>query len=233
MRPPKGVVQGGRRLSLDEFGAEFQRAWLRLDRRFIKLECWQTYQEPATESLPEFLRGDRRRVLELLRTEAAADGVLYADVARRGVEYARVRLARVPLSRYLEWELWSYRVRQCLGERILLVSVGPGLPLPNERDFDFLLFDRSVALVHDYGEDGLQVGGWLVDDPPVLRQLERRALEREREAEPLADFLRRVELPPLPGAEAVEGEPDDGLGKVGGRAAVPVAGLLGTVPLDQ
>jgi hypothetical protein len=235
MRPPEAIIRAGRQLSLEEFGAEFGRAWRRLDRRFLKLECWQTYQEPAAKSLHEFLSGDRSNVIGLLRREAGADAFVYDEVAQRDIDYARIRLVKLPLTRYLSWEMWNYIVRATLGERIVLVTVRPDVPLPNEVDFDFLLFDRATALVHDYGDDGLQVGGWLVREPTILRRLEARALELRRQAESLADFLRRdVGLPWLPGAEAVEGEADDRVGEVGGRGgAVPVTGLRGAVPLDQ
>ncbi len=233
MRPPEDVIRAGQRLSPDDFGAEFGRAWQELDRRFLKLECWQTYQEPLTRSLDLFLGGNRDDVLELLRHEAEPDHLLYAEVAQRQLEYARIRLAKLPLSRYLQWELWSYRVRAAMGERIVVVPMGPGVPLPNEQDFDFLLFDRTTALVHDYGADGLQVGGWLIRESRIIERLERRALHFAARAEPLPEFLRDLELPWLAGAEAVEGELDDGVGEVGGRGAATVAGRGGAVPLDQ
>jgi hypothetical protein len=213
MRPPEEIIRAGQRLSLEDFGAEFGPAWRRLDRRFLKLECWQTYQEPAARSLDEFLGDDRGHLLDHLRHEAEADDVVYADLRRRDIDYARIRLAKVPLTRYLEWEMWSYAVRAKLGERIVVVRVRQDVPLPNEEDFDFLLFDRATALVHDYGDDGLQVGGWLVREPRILRQLEGRALERRRQAEPLAGFLQRVHVPGLPTAGTVAGEPHQSVGQ--------------------
>jgi hypothetical protein len=233
MRPPEQVIGSARRLSLDDFGAEFRRSWRALDHRFLKLECWQAYQEPDARSLHLFLAGDRDNVLSQLRTEAEADHSLYAEVAQRHLDYARIRLTKLPLTRYLQWEVWSYRIRAALGERIVIVPTSPDVALPNEEDFDFLLFDRTTALVHDYGENGLQVGGWLVREPGVLERLERRALQLAAEAEPLPEFLRGLALPWLAGAEAVEGELDDGVGEGGGGWAAAVAGGGGAVPLDE
>jgi hypothetical protein len=195
MQIPDSVGAFGRRLSLEEFHSEFLAAWQRLDRRFLKLECWQTYQEPATESLRAFLRGDRRRVDALLLTEARRDGFLYDEVVQRGLDYARIRLVQKPLTPYLAWEMWNYQVRERMGESILIAELPPSVELPNNEFFDFLLFDRSVGLVHDYGDDGLQVGGWLVSDQAMLAELETRALALRDRAVPLAAWLRTAAKP--------------------------------------
>jgi hypothetical protein len=186
MRIPDRLIRAGQRLSVDEFGEEFVHAWRRRNHRFLKLECWQTYQEPGTRSLRAFLTGDHAQVERLLQAEADEDSFVYEEVARRKVDYARIRLVRLPLTPYLQWEMWNYQIRAKMGEHIQLVEMPPEVELPNDECFDFLLFDRSVALVHDYGDDGLQVGGWLVDDHRTLAELEHRALTLRSGAVPLA-----------------------------------------------
>jgi hypothetical protein len=195
MNPPAWVLVNSTRLDLDEFGAAFASAWSRINSRFLKLECWQAYQEPeVNESQAAYNRGDIEAARELLHREAEADRPLYEDVQRRGIEYARVRLVTEPLTPYLEYELLSYRIRADLGERIEVVRCGPGLRLPDERHFDFLLFDRHTALVHDYGtaELGRQIGGWLTHEPDVIAALESFVRALRRQAVPLQQYLTKV-----------------------------------------
>jgi len=84
-----------------------------------------------------------------------------------------------------------YQIRADMGETIEVVQVTRDTPLPSNDYFDFLLFDRTIALVHDYGSGpvGEQTGGWLVRDAEPLRRLEAKALELRSRAVSLRSFL--------------------------------------------
>ena len=195
MYPPAWALANSTRLDLDEFGMAFASAWSRIGSRFLKLECWQAYQESDTnESQAAYDRGDVRAARELLRREAEADRPLYEDVQRRDIEYARVRLVKKPLTPYLEYELLSYRIRADLGERIEVVRCAADLCLPDQRHFDFLLFDQHTALIHDYGtaEVGRQTGGWLTHQPDVIAMLESLVSALRQQAVPLQQYLGKV-----------------------------------------
>jgi hypothetical protein len=190
MLPPHRVLENSRRLDLDEFGSRFVEAWSRLQCCFRKVECWQAYQErEANRSQTAFNKGQVDKARELLREEAEADRALYDDVKARKIDYARIRLVQEPLTPYLEYELMAYRIRESLGEAIEVVRCERGVNLPNENYFDFLLFDRHTALIHDYGDEGLQSGGWLVTAPGVIAELERVATELRGRAIPLGEFM--------------------------------------------
>lgn len=190
MLPPDWVRESGSRLSMSGFAAEFSVAWSRLERCFLKLECWQEYQEQeSNRSHDAFKAGDRELATRLLASEAEADRSLYADVQSSQLEYARVRLVKLPLTSYLEYEFINYKIRAAMGENIEIVIVGSGVTLPSEENFDFLLFDDRVALVHDYGTDGLQVGGWLVEESMVVQRLQEHVTSMRARSVPLAEFL--------------------------------------------
>jgi hypothetical protein len=105
------------------------------------------------------------------------------------VDFVRIRLITLPLTSYLEYELINYRIRDEMGETIEIVLLDPRISLPNNDFFDFLVFDDAVALVHDYGTDGFQTGGWLVEEPGVVRRLEEIAVSLRHKSMPLAEFL--------------------------------------------
>ena len=193
MQPPEWCRKAGARLNLEEFGAEFARAWSLMTWRFLKLECWQSYQELDTnKSLEAYNAGDFDRARDLLEGEAEADRPLYDGVRNRGIQYARIRLVQLPLTPYLAYEMINYRIRREMGEAIEVVEMPATVTLPNERYFDFLLFDVESALIHDYGDDGRQVGGWITGQSEVLRALEATAVSLRREASGLADFLAKA-----------------------------------------
>jgi hypothetical protein len=191
MTPPEALLSDSTRLSLNAFNAEFTAAWSRLAKRFLKLECWQEYQEiQAAASQEAYNRGDPSLARELLRGEAESDQPLYEDVRRRGIDYARLRLVKLPLTPYLEYEMTAYSIRAEMGENIEVTEIPGGVGLPSADYFDFLLFDSAVALIHDYGcgAVGVQSGGWLVRDPKVISTLEGIALGIRAHAMPVGDF---------------------------------------------
>ncbi|WP_433228753.1 DUF6879 family protein [Actinomadura formosensis] len=169
-QPPEWVLDGSERLTLDGFLEAFGRAWARTERRFLKLECWQSYREAdGVRSQEAFQAGDAVRARRLLSEEAMGDQPLRDEVRSRNLEFTRVRLLSYPLTDYLRYEMINYEVRCGLGEHIEFFAP----PAPVESYFDFLLFDSHSALVHDYGPGpiGYQVGGWLVRRPKTLDAL--------------------------------------------------------------
>lgn len=192
MTPPTWAVADATRLDLKQFGTEFGAAWSRLTARFLKLECWQEYREAETnESQAAWECGDADLAEDLLRREAETDRRLYDDVRARGLDYSRIRLVRPPLTGYLRYELLNYTIRAAMGETIQVVRCGPQTALPSDDHFDFLLFDRHTALIHDYGGGpvGHQTGGWLTRDSDVVARLETIATALRSRAEPLSAFL--------------------------------------------
>jgi hypothetical protein len=193
MRPPQWVIESGRRLDLEEFGTEFAQTWPRTEERFLKLETWQSYRErDITTSQVAYERGDIREAERLLQQESDTERWLYEDVRARNIDYARIRLVQEPLTPYLVYEFIAYRIRQKIGENIEIVRCDPLMRFPDDEHFDFLLFDRHTALIHDYGEIGLQTGGWITHDSDVISALDMKAVELRRTAVPFDDFLTAV-----------------------------------------
>jgi hypothetical protein len=169
-QPPAWVLDGSERLTLEGFLEAFGEAWARTERRFLKLECWQSYREAGgVRSQEAFQAGDAARARRLLQEEAMGDQPLRDDVRARNLEFTRVRLLSYPLTDYLRYEMINYEVRGRLGENIEFFA--PSSPL--ESYFDFLLFDRHSALIHDHGPGPVdyQVGGWLIRHPKTLDAL--------------------------------------------------------------
>lgn len=192
MRPPSWAIESARRLDLGEFGQCFKDLMHRLETDFFKVEVWQTYQEPGTASLEAFESGDLTRAESLVRAEADAEIDVYRTFRRKGVPFARLRVIEQPLTAYLRWELLNYVVRSepRYGEDVRTVDVtGQVERLPDADHFDFIVFGAEGALVHDYGTEGLQTGGWLVLETEVLDRISGIARDLRARSRPLSDFV--------------------------------------------
>jgi hypothetical protein len=192
MIPPEWALKNSTRLNLEEFQSQFSDTWSKLAERFLKLECWQSYQElEASESQDAYNRGDIPAACDLLRQEAEADRPLYEDIRERRIDYARIRLVQEPLTPYLAYELMAYQIRATMGENIEVVRFDAATQLPSEECFDFLLFDRHTALIHDYGagDVGRQTGGWVTHDADIIASLGDKASAFRHAALPLLHFL--------------------------------------------
>ncbi|WP_286990768.1 DUF6879 family protein [Thermomonospora sp. CIF 1] len=198
-QPPAWILQDAHRLTLEEFQQAFGEAWSRLKRRFLKVECWQSYREAdGVRSQKAYQEGKAELARELLREEAKGDQPLYEEVNARNLEFTRIRLISLPLTDYLRYEMINYEIRRALGENIEFVTP----PTPVTDYFDFLLFDDHTALIHDYGPGpvGHQVGGWVTRAAEPLKHLEKLACELRTYARPWPNVGEKG----LPGRKTVD-----------------------------
>jgi hypothetical protein len=77
-----------------------------------------------------------------------------------------------------------------MGANIEVVRLPAEVTLPNDDYFDFLLFDRHTALIHDYGDSGSQSGGWMTHSTDTIDALERTALDLRKVAKPIEQYAR-------------------------------------------
>jgi hypothetical protein len=198
IRPPEWAVGNATRLTMKGFGEAFARNWRSSTDGMFKVEAWQTYQEPDTKSLRAFENGRFQEVRSLVEAEAGLADFFYEDIQGKDLSSVRARIVKLPLSPYLEWEFWNYRIRIRLGELVRVVDyTGAPESLPNQSYFDFLLFDRTRALVHDYGTDGLQIGGWEVASGEAIDHLSSIADELRIQSIDLESFIssHKIKLP--------------------------------------
>ena len=160
------VAQAGERLaSAEAFFALFPAAWDAVAREVLKLETRQEYREPGNASWEMLEAGDPEEASRLLPDSRAVDVPLYEALRRRGVDFVRCRPVAFPLTAYLQWELGCYEFNARHGEQILFVASDDVHELLENRGrHDFIVFDDTIAFVHDYDETGEIRGGWAIRD---------------------------------------------------------------------
>ena len=105
-----------------------------------------------------------------LEDRIGAEASLFESIARKGVQFIRVRAVEMPLSEYLHYEFKSYPISARYGQLVLVSDISNE---PKDSGLftasDFLLFDSHTVLVHRYNKSGEQDGAWLVDSRPHVQ----------------------------------------------------------------
>jgi hypothetical protein len=96
----------------------------------------------------------------------------YKTINAKRVDFIRCRPVVLPICDYLKWEMETYKHSSAAGNRIFcvmrdaLADVFDCLAL-----HDCMVFDRTVAFIHNYDETGLIQGGWMTRDADHIANL--------------------------------------------------------------
>lgn len=172
------------------FFANFGAVWRDTKYQVLKLETRQEYQQPDNESYVAFTRGDLRRSMQLLDESVAGDRELYASLRDRGVDFIRCRPISKPMSPYLAWEMQHYEFNSREGERIYCCDLNHvGNIFDQRAKHDFMVFDSSVAVIHNYDSSGGIAGGWMTRDEEKISILQSLFIEIKSHCSPFTMFF--------------------------------------------
>jgi hypothetical protein len=166
-------------------------------RTLFRLETRQQYLvEQEREQLTAFREG---RPLPPSPPESQRWLRHLEEDVRAGRRWQRVHVVDQPLTDYLRFELDAYRGPAALGYETLVAdrSRHPELSAQTE---DFYLLDgeeeNAFSVLMRYDEEGHFLGMWRTADPGVVAECRRQRDLALRYAEPLEEFMARLE-PPL------------------------------------
>jgi hypothetical protein len=143
------------------------RFWREMSLEWFKIEILQDYTgEDDGPSLQAWLNGDKKRSIELLKTDE--DPEFTADCRQKiaqGVELCRFHIVDEPLSAYMEWEMNYYKhVSMPLrGEQVFIVR-RRDLNMPGLPGGDLMIFDKRRAIVNTYDQNGLMIRADFYDE---------------------------------------------------------------------
>jgi hypothetical protein len=188
-RPLDGAV--GQRMDLPSYYADFEKNFSRT-REFWKLERGQIFAEPGDPSWQAFDRGDWEEATRLLE-ERRADLLNYhREAAAAGTRTYRIRIASLPLTAYLQWELHLLRIRDETGGpiRVLLDSAVADLedrgPLP-----EIYTMDKRVMYQAVYDDHGVLEFAIRYTDKRLIRRCRKFIAALYKKGEPIGTFFRR------------------------------------------
>lgn len=188
----------GERLDLSAYLADFQE---RFDAalQFWKLERGQVFEEPRSESWKAFRRGDWEESLRLM------DGLRpgFTDYRRRndarGMSSRRVRVAELPLTPFMQWELRylllrdehaGHLTRIVQARDVAALEAGGTLP-------EIGVLDGAVVYDVIYEPEGPADHAIRYDDAALAGRCRDLIAGLYEQGEPISDFYRR-EIEPLP-----------------------------------
>ncbi|WP_298296711.1 DUF6879 family protein [uncultured Litoreibacter sp.] len=164
---------GERFATAAEFFEKMGGAWSSVRSQVLKMETRQKYVEAESPSWVAWMvENNWAKSMELLEGSREEDVPLYDELKKRGVDFVRCRPVNYPLSPYMKWEFEVFKFNQRHGERIFIAnSVAVPSFTADVAQHDFMVFDATVACIHNYDEEGLIVGGWWLKDQRAILEL--------------------------------------------------------------
>lgn len=155
--------------SASDFFSNFHEAWRDVKNHVFKLETRQSYREPGNPSYDELEKGNFVKAVELIEESKKEDIKLYLSLKDRNVKFYRCRPISFPISDYLQWELECYKFNSLHGENIFISKTNE--IYQNYALHDFMVFDDTLAFVHDYNHQGEIIGGWKSTNRNIIDNL--------------------------------------------------------------
>lgn len=187
-------------MTLDEYVADFDVHYERTHQRDCwKLERMQHFHEGDSAAWEAFRRGDLAEAERLMDDRAPALRADAEEAASRGSVFRRVRIVRQPLSRYLQWELRSLRVRSESGGPVRVVPADSVSRLESDGPLPELVdLGGRVLYRVTYAEDASATGAYRFTDPTCVEQWERFIAELFAVGEDITSYVERevAHLPP-------------------------------------
>ena len=179
----------GQKLSLKEWSKSFDKAWDKMKTEYFQYERLQNYQEPSNPSYLKFKDGNMNSAIEKLPDAVKVDISYYREMCRKSIPYVRIHSIENQLTDYLKWEIELYKLLCQFGQRILIADISSYSVYDDLfRSYDFLMFDSSIVMVQDYGNDGILCGGWIVENKSLVSYFVKLSQELLKISIPLGEF---------------------------------------------
>ncbi len=179
-------------IAASNYGEVFDALWRRLQRSFVKIEFVQEYSQPGNPSYEAFKAGNNQLALALFADSLLGDAKYLDDIPGKGIAYTRIRVVGSEISKYLAFELETYRISALYGQTILIVDDAPDLSLTTlSASGDFMIFDDFGVLDLHYDDSGTFEGADLIDDNMRIQAFADRAVSLRMKSMSLGDYGRK------------------------------------------
>lgn len=163
-----------------------------------KLERSQYFRELNDPSWQAFVSGDWQRSLDLLEKDREAVRAEAGENRRQGLSIRRVRVVELPMTPYVQWELYALRM---LAEEGFELSVLPAAELSALESGgqlpEVVVIGGRVLYQVRYQRDWTPCGAKCIKVPHVIRGAASEIARLFAKGESLLDFFER-EVAPLP-----------------------------------
>jgi hypothetical protein len=180
-------------ISVEDFFERFDKYYKNAKSDFKKLETLQYYHEDSSSPMWVYFKGDTKSFINSLEKFKQDE---LGDVSTGNLSEKRIHFIDYPISKYLEYEYYTYVVSSTLSQDIKI------LPTPKNQNLsDFVIFDDAKLLIHDYDEGGKLVGAYdfLGSDEQIAKlsqvydQLYKSSLDFESMFEPDKNIISKFQ----------------------------------------
>ncbi|MFJ2258632.1 DUF6879 family protein [Streptomyces sp. NPDC087844] len=136
-----------------------------------KLERGQQFKERGFPSWEAFAGGDWERALSLAEERREEYAQELHQASRLGITHRRLRVVELPVTPYVQWELFVLRVRVELGDDIKVIdahnisNIEQSRPVP-----EVVILGDAVMYEVVYDEDGNAAGANRYTDNSLIRE---------------------------------------------------------------
>jgi uncharacterized protein DUF6879 len=214
MPRPLGAA-AGKRMELPAYYADFEKHFART-REFWKLERGQSFAEPGDASWEAFDSGEWEQALRLLEARRKDLIRYHQETALAGTMTRRIRIVSLPVTPYLQWELYLLRLRDETGGPIRILRDTAIAELEDEGTLpDIYTMDREVMYQAVYDDRGVLEHALRYTDHELVSRCRDFIADLYSRGEPIGRFF-ELEIahlsPPRSGQPAI---PEDYLERTG------------------
>ncbi|WP_010695596.1 DUF6879 family protein [Saccharopolyspora spinosa] len=194
----------GDRMPLDEYRADFQRHFWRIEEPgFWKLERQQHFKEPGNDSWAAFASGDWAEAMRLIESRRSSLADYYRRIAEQGFGTWRVRVVEEPITPYLQWELHLLRIRHECGGKVHVVDVEQVEHFEKVGSLpEIYTLGNDVMYQAEYDKDGVLQAGIRYQDRSLITRCQQFIQDLYEMGESLSSYFERRVVPlAAPGGE--------------------------------
>ncbi len=169
----ENIIQNAEYFSSPEtFFANFSEAWKNVKSQVLKLETKDEYDEGDDPSYKLLKQGKFQEAISYFKTDELINVELYKSLSERKIDFVRCRPVKFPISEYVKYEFKAYELNNKHGEKIYCVEYDTLREVFEKLALhDFMVFDSSIAFIHDYDANGKIQGGWISHNKVAIENL--------------------------------------------------------------
>lgn len=155
--------------NVDTSNKIFNNLWDELQVSFKKFECKQLYDETSECPVFDLINKDYSTFSKKLLDFKNSEKPYYDKCLEKGVLLQRIHFIEFPITKYIEFEYYSYYMSSSLGEQIFYNTLDK---YKNEKLYDFMLFDSKYLIINDYDNKGRLNGAWHIQNEEIIKEVE-------------------------------------------------------------
>lgn len=186
------------RMDRSTYHADFRRVQESGIRHLNKLERGQNFKERGFSSWEAFAAGEWDRALSLVEEKRDAYARQFREAARRNILRRRLRVVELPVTPYVQWELFVLRLRVELGDNIKVLDARKISDIEKHRPVPEVVILGDTAMYEVlYDDDGNANGANRFSDRSLIRETSAGFDALYERGDDFHDFFDR-EIAPLP-----------------------------------